>query len=83
MGYDYYAINMNTDFELDDSLPDSKGEQARVIILIGQSNATGCSLTSYLEKSVSAESYAEYSEGYGNVLINFSLVLISSIFALF
>lgn len=73
MGYDYYAINMNTDFELDDSLPDSKGEQARVIILIGQSNATGCSLTSYLEKSVSAESYAEYSEGYGNVLINFSL----------
>ncbi len=73
MGYDYYAINMNTDFELDDSLPDSKGERARVIILIGQSNATGCSLTSYLEKSVSAESYAEYSEGYGNVLINFSL----------
>lgn len=73
MGYDYYAINMDTDFKLTDSLPEGNGERARVIILIGQSNATGCSLTSYLKQSVDADSYAEYSAGYDNVLINFSL----------
>ena len=72
-GYDYYAINMNTDFKTDDSLPESDGERAKVIILIGQSNATGCSLTSYLEKGVDAEKYAEFSAGYENILINFSL----------
>ena len=73
MGYDYYAINMDTDYKISDNLPDSDGERARVIILIGQSNATGCSLTSYLEKGVTSEKYTEYSEGYDNVLINFSL----------
>ena len=73
LGYDYYAINMNTDFSVNDTLLEVDGEKARVIILIGQSNATGCSLTSYLEKSVDADSYAEYSSGYDNVLINFSL----------
>lgn len=73
LGYDYYAINMNTNFSVKDCLPEVDGERARVIILIGQSNATGCSLTSYLEQSVDAESYAEYSAGYDNVLINFSL----------
>lgn len=73
MGYDYYAINMDTDFRINDSLPVSDGERAKVIILIGQSNATGCSLTSYLEKGVSAEKYSEFSRGYENVLINFSL----------
>ena len=46
MGYDYYAINMDTDFKIDDNLPEANGKKARVIILIGQSNATGCSLTS-------------------------------------
>ena len=73
LGYDYYAINMNTEFPVKDCLPDAEGERARVIILIGQSNATGCSLTSYLEQSVDADSYAEYSAGYDNVLINFNL----------
>lgn len=73
MGYDYYAINMDTDFNIDDSLPEANGKKARVIILIGQSNATGCSLTSYLQDSVDASSFAEYSAGYENVLINFCL----------
>lgn len=73
MGYDYYAINMITDFKVTDTLPDSDGERAKVIILIGQSNATGCSLTSYLKEGVGAEKYEEFSSGYDNVLINFSL----------
>ncbi len=73
MGYDYYAINMNTDFPVPTLLPTTEGERARVIILIGQSNATGCSLTSYLKEDVSEEKYLEYENGYDNVLINFSL----------
>lgn len=73
MGYDYYAINMLTDYEIVDTLPSSNGERARVIILIGQSNATGCSLTSYLQENVDEQSFLEYSEGYDSVLINFSL----------
>ena len=73
MGYDYYAIDMNTVFPLPTKLPASEGERARVIILIGQSNATGCSLTSYLKAGVSEEKYLEFENGYDNVLINFSL----------
>lgn len=71
--YEYYAINMNTEFPLSDNLLASNGETIRVIVLIGQSNATGCSLTSYLRDGVGEEKYAEYSAGYDNVLINFCL----------
>ena len=73
MGYEYYAIDMSTDFPICDTLPESDGEPVKVILLIGQSNATGCSLTSYLERAVSAESFAEYTAGYDNVLINYCI----------
>lgn len=73
MGYEYYAINMNTDFQINDTLPNANGERARVILLIGQSNATGCSLTEYLKKTVSTEQFDEYSAGYDNVLINYCI----------
>lgn len=73
MGYDYYAINMNTDYPIKDTLPCSEGERVRVILLIGQSNATGCSVTSYLEKAVRADQFSEYSEGYDNLLINYCI----------
>ena len=71
--YDYYSISMNTNFEMTDSLPTAEGERARVIFLLGQSNATGCSLTSYLKDSVGEEKYREYEAGYENVLIHYSL----------
>ena len=71
--YDYYAISMNTSFPISDTLAEGNGERARVIFLLGQSNATGCSLTSYLRESVDAEKYAEFERGYDNVLIHFSL----------
>lgn len=73
MGYEYYAINMNKEFPLCEGLPSSDGESVKVIILIGQSNATGCSLTSYLREGVGEEKYAELSAGYDNVLTNFYL----------
>lgn len=74
LGKDYYKINMNTDYPIEDTLDDvPQGTRARVIFLIGQSNATGCSLTSYLKSGVEEEKYSEFDTGYGNVLINFSL----------
>ena len=58
-------------FPVDDTLPDGGGQKATVILLGGQSNASGCSLDAYLQKNVSAEKYAEYQNGYDNVYINY------------
>ena len=66
-------LNMNKEFPVTQSLPDGNGQKAKVIILIGQSNATGCSLTSYLEKNLGEEAYAKYEKGFSNVLINYCL----------
>ena len=66
-------LNMNTSYPSPTSLEDGGGRRARVIILIGQSNATGCSLNSYLEKNVPAEDFARYSAGFDSVLINYCL----------
>ena len=66
-------LNMNTEYPVADTLPDGQGQRVKVILLLGQSNATGCSLTSYLEKGVSPEEYASFVEGYSNVLIRFSM----------
>ena len=61
------AIN----FTVKDTLPDGNGKEAIVILLGGQSNASGASLDEYLAKNVTPEKYAEYKEGYDNVYINF------------
>ena len=58
-------------FEINDTLPDGNGKKARVILLAGQSNASGCSSDEYLKKKVSENKYAEYSNGYSNVYINY------------
>ena len=58
-------------FPVADTLPDGGGKKATVILLGGQSNASGCSLDAYLQKNVSAEKYAEYQNGYDNVYINY------------
>lgn len=74
LGRDYYIIHMNSDYRVNDTLEAvPEGTDAKVIILIGQSNATGCSLTSYLREGISEEKYKEFEEGYDNVLINFCL----------
>ena len=58
-------------FTVKDTLPDGEGKRAQVIILAGQSNASGCSLDEYLKKNVSKEKYTEYQNGYENVYINY------------
>ncbi len=58
-------------FTVKDTLPDGNGKKATVILLGGQSNASGCSLDEYLQKNVSPQKYAEYQNGYDNVYINY------------
>lgn len=58
-------------YTLNDTLPDGEGMTARVILLGGQSNASGCSRDDYLQQNVSAEKYAEYKNGYDNIYINY------------
>ncbi len=65
-------LNMNGEYP-EAKIATGQGQRARVIILIGQSNATGCSLTSYLKESVGAEQYAVYESGFDSVRINFCL----------
>ena len=58
-------------YTVNDTLPDGKGKTVRVILLGGQSNASGCSLDEYLRLNVSDEKYQEYQAGYDNVYINY------------
>ena len=58
-------------YSVKDTLPDGGGKKATIILLGGQSNASGCSRDEYLQKNVSAEKYQEYENGYDNVYINY------------
>ena len=66
-------LNMNREFPATTALEDGGGEPVKVILLLGQSNATGCSLTSYLEQSVDVERYARFGQGFSSVQINFCI----------
>ena len=71
--YEDYALNMNTDYEKSDKVPTGNGEKLKVILLIGQSNASGSSIVSYLEKSLDKENFNKAQNGYENVLINYCI----------
>ena len=66
-------LNMGLTFPVVESLPEGQGQRVKVILLLGQSNATGCSLTSYLQQNVQPEEYAAFQAGYDNVRINFCM----------
>lgn len=66
-----YINNKTIAFVVNDTLPDGNGKKAKVILLGGQSNASGCSSDEYLKKNVSTEKYSEYEKGYDNVYINY------------
>lgn len=66
-------LNMNTDYALPSSLPDGDGQPLKVILLLGQSNATGCGLNSYLEQNLGEERCGVYAAGFPSVLINYCL----------
>ena len=65
------ALQNKYDFSLDDTLPNGGGKKATVILLGGQSNASGCSHDYYLQQNVSPEKYAQYQAGFDNVYINY------------
>lgn len=54
-----------------DSASALDSKKAHVILLCGQSNATGQSMVSFLEKTATASDLTEYKAGYDNVLINY------------
>lgn len=58
-------------YEITDTLENGNGKHATVILLGGQSNASGCTLDEYLKKNVNDEQYNEYQNGYDNVYINY------------
>lgn len=64
-------LNNRITFTIMDTLPDGNGKNVKVILLGGQSNASGCSRDEYLKKNVSNEKYKEYQNGYDNVYINY------------
>ena len=66
-------LNLNTTFPQPRSLDIAEGEPVKVILLLGQSNATGCGLNSYLEKNLGTERYSIYEAGFPSVLINYCL----------
>ena len=59
------------EYSVKDTLPDGEGKRATVILLGGQSNASGCSRDDYLKKHVTEEKYEEYKNGFDNVYINY------------
>ena len=68
-GIQYYREN-NPTFTVADTLPDGEGKEAAVVLLGGQSNASGCSLDEYLRRNVTDEKYYNYQNGFDNVYIN-------------
>ena len=66
-------MSMNTAYRLAEQLPRGEGQRVKVVLLLGQSNASGSSIVSYLEKNSTPEDFARYSAGYPSVLINYCI----------
>ncbi len=67
------VLDMNTEYRLSETLPRGDGQPVKVILLLGQSNASGSSIVRYLEKNSPTEEFAKYSAGYSSVLINYCI----------
>lgn len=70
-------LNMNTDYPVPAAppagLPAEEGKPVKVILLLGQSNATGSSICAYLKDNIGEEAYAVYEKGFASVRINYCL----------
>jgi len=66
-------LDMNTEYKQPTTLPDGGGQRVKVVLLLGQSNATGVALNSYLEKQLETQDYDAYINGFPAVLINYCL----------
>ncbi len=70
---DDYALDMNTDFPPCTGLPDGNGRKAKVILLLGQSNASGCSIVEYLQLNSDPAEFDRFKAGFEHVRINYSI----------
>lgn len=66
-------LEMHTDFPSPQNLADGNGQRVKVILLMGQSNATGVGHVEYLQQNTTPEQYAKYESGFDSVLINYSV----------
>lgn len=66
------SLNLSFDFVINDTLEDGNNKDVKVVILAGQSNATGVAHTEILKEKVSEEKYNEYVTGQKNVYINYN-----------
>ncbi|MBO7273623.1 MAG: hypothetical protein J6V22_02085 [Clostridia bacterium] len=66
-------IEMYADFPEPQNLSQGNGKRVKVILLMGQSNATGVGRVAYLQQNIAAEQFAKYENGFDSVLINFSM----------
>ena len=64
-------LEMHTNFPEPKNLPDGGGKRVKVILLMGQSNATGIGHVEYLQKNTTAEQFSKYESGFSSVLINY------------
>ena len=64
-------MDMYTDFPKPQNLPDGGGKRVKVILLMGQSNATGVGRIKYLKEGTTAEQFAKYESGFDSVHINY------------
>jgi hypothetical protein len=62
---------VTTDFSVADTLPDGGNKPVKVILLAGQSNASGVSYVSYLSRKAEPARYRALEAGYPNILINY------------
>ena len=66
-------LTMYTDFPSPQNLPEANGQRVKVILLMGQSNATGVGHVQYLQQNITPEQYTKYEGGFDSVLINYSV----------
>ena len=63
--------NVITEFSVVDSLPNGNGEKVKIILLNGQSNASGVANFTYLRSSLNASEISTYENGFSNIYINY------------
>lgn len=64
-------VYVNGEFSIRNTLKNGKKEKVKVILLAGQSNASGCSHVEELRKNASQDKFDEYQSGYSNIYINY------------
>ena len=64
-------MKMHTDFPDPENLPNGNGKRVKVILLAGQSNATGIGRIKYLKANTTPEQFAKYESGFESVHINY------------